>query len=215
MTTNWFTILLIKGENELMKTKKWLEFLVGAVAILTLVVLVTSFTGAVSAKDSTIGNVGYVDVVKLHQEMPDFTNLEAVMKEKESGFKYFQGYLFSQHRTAVKGLQDKATAEKDGKTPEEQAAIDNKLQEDLKKKSDELNAQLEKERSKIMQELNDMKNTADEKTKTIISEVAKDKKLGIVFDKNAVLYGGTDITDEVIAQGKKKAKKAETKDAKK
>jgi Skp family chaperone for outer membrane proteins len=198
-----------------MKTKKWLEFLVGMVAILTVVILVTSFTGAVSAKDSSIGNVGYVDVDKLHQQLPDFNNLEAVMKEKESGFKYFQGYLFSQHRTAVKDLQDKATAEKEGKTPEEQAAVDNKLQEDLKKKSDELNAQLEKERSKIMQELNDLKSKADEKTKTLISEVAKDKKLGIVFDKNAVLYGGTDITDEVIAQAKKAAQKADTKDAKK
>jgi Skp family chaperone for outer membrane proteins len=198
-----------------MKTKKWLEFLVGTVAILTVVILITSLTGAVSAKDSTIGNVGYVDVAKLQQQLPDFNKLEAVMKEKESGFKYFQGYLFSQHRSALKELQDKATAEKDGKTPEQQTEIDNKLQEDLKKKSDALNAQLEKERSKIMQELNDLKSKADEKTKTLISEVAHDKKLGIVFDKSAVLFGGTDITDEVIAKGKKADQKAETKDAKK
>jgi Skp family chaperone for outer membrane proteins len=193
-----------------MKTKRWLEFLVASIAIITLVMMLSSITGAAPQKD--LNNVGFVDVDKLHQELPDFQNLQAIMQEKENGFKSFQGYILSQHRVALKELQDKVTSEKNGKSTEEQAAIEKRYQEEVKKKTDGLNDQLEKERNKIVQELNDQKKKADERTKAIINDVAKDKKVSIVFDKNAVLFGGTDITDSVIEKAKKDAK-TETKNS--
>jgi Skp family chaperone for outer membrane proteins len=191
-----------------MKTKRWVEFLVASVAIITLVMMLSSITGAAPQKD--LNNVGYVDVEKLHEELPDFQNLQAIMQEKENGFKSFQGYILSQHRVALKELQDKVTSEKKGKSTEEQAKIEKRYQDDVKNKTDELNGKLENERKKIVQELNAQKKKADEKTKVIISEVAKDKKISIVFDKNAVLFGGTDITDQVIKKAQKDAQ-SETK----
>jgi Skp family chaperone for outer membrane proteins len=187
-----------------MKTKRWLEFLVASIAIITLVMMLSSITGAAPKTD--LNKVGYVDTDKLHAELPDFQDFQAIMQEKENGFKSFQGYLLSQHRVALKEMQDKATSEKNGKSTEEQTAIDKRYQDDVKKKSDELNAQLEKERNKIVKELNDKKKKADERTRALISDVANDKKLSIVFDKNAVLFGGTDITDNVIAKAKKDVK---------
>jgi Skp family chaperone for outer membrane proteins len=121
-----------------------------------------------------------------------------------------KGYNLSQHRVALKELQDKVTSEKKGKSTEEQAKIEKRYQDDVKNKTDELNGKLENERKKIVQELNAQKKKADEKTKVIISEVAKDKKISIVFDKNAVLFGGTDITDQVIKKAQKDAQ-SETK----
>ncbi|HEY8462898.1 MAG TPA: OmpH family outer membrane protein [Bacillota bacterium] len=194
-----------------MKTKRWLEFLVAGIAIITLVMLLTSITGAAPAKEAKIG---IVDMEKLQKELPDYQDLQSMIKEKESGFKNYQGYLLSQHRQALKELQDQADKDKKGKSSEAQATVEKKFQEQVKKQAEETNAKLEKERDKIMKELNERKQKADENTKKLISDVAADKKLSIVFDKNAVLFGGTDITDQVIAKAKKNTADENQKDAK-
>jgi Skp family chaperone for outer membrane proteins len=187
-----------------MKTKRWLSFLVASAAIVAMMMMFGSISGA--ASQPKLNNVGSVDVNKLHDELPVFQNLQEIMKEKENGFKSFQGYILSQHRVALKELQDKAAGEKKGKSTEEQTSIDRRYQEDVKKQTDELNNKLERERDKIVRELNDLKRKADEGMRKIINDVAGDKKLAIVFDKNAVLFGGTDITDAVIAKAKKDIK---------
>lgn len=195
-----------------MKSKKWLELLVAGIAILTVVMLLTSITGAAPAKDTT--NIGIVDMEKLQNELPDFQDLKSLVKEKENGFKHFQGYLLSQHRAALKEIQDKATSDKNGKKADEQAEIEKRFQDDVKKKSEETNDKLEKERSKIMQELNEVKKKAEDDTRKLITEVAADQKLSVVLDKNAVLFGGTDITGKVIEKAKKDAKNESKKDSK-
>lgn len=199
-----------------MKTKKWLQFLTGGIAIVTLVMALSSMSGVSAAQNNS--NIGIVDMEKLQNELPDYQGLQSTLKEKESGFKHFQGYLLSQHRAELKELQDKATSEKNGKSAEAQAEIEKRFQDEVKKKNDATNDQLEKERAKIMQDLNDQKKKVDERTKTLISEVAGDQKISAVFDKNAVLFGGEDITDKVIAKAKKQDKKddkQEKKDEKK
>jgi Skp family chaperone for outer membrane proteins len=196
-----------------MKTKRWLGFLVASTAIVAMMMMFGSNTGAASKTD--LNKVGFVDVNKLHNELPDFQNFEEIMKEKENGFKSFQGYVLSQHRVALKELQNKVASEKKGKSAEEQAAIDKRYQEDVKKKTDELNDKLEKERNKIVRELNTQKKKADARMQEIINDVAGDKKLSIVFDKNAVLFGGTDITEAVIAKAQKETKNKNDKSKKK
>ncbi|HYH03990.1 MAG TPA: OmpH family outer membrane protein [Bacillota bacterium] len=191
-----------------MKTKKWLELLVAGIAILTLVMLLTSVTGAAS---SNTGSIGFVDMEKLQNELQEFKNFQAVVKEKENSYKLYQGYIFSEHNSAIKVLQDKATSEKNGKSADEQATIEKRFQDDVKKKLDDTNGKLEKERAKIMEELKGLREKADENTKKLIGEVAADKKLTVVLEKNSVLFGGTDITDQVIEQAKKNEKK-ESKD---
>jgi outer membrane protein len=196
-----------------MKTKRWLGFLVASTAIVAMMMMFGSNTGAASKTD--LNKVGFVDVNKLHNELPDFQNFEEIMKEKENGFKSFQGYVLSQHRVALKELQNKVDSEKKGKSAKEQAAIDKRYQEDVKKKTDELNGKLEKERNKIVRELNTQKKKADARMQEIINDVAGDKKLSIVFDKNAVLFGGTDITEAVIAKAQKDTKNKNDKSKKK
>jgi outer membrane protein len=190
-----------------MKTRRWTGILVASIVLVAAVIAFTSLTGA--AAPSNLNSVGIVDVEKLHAELPDFQDLQAIVKEKENGLKSFQGYLLSKHRVAAKELQDKFDKEKNGKSAEEQKALEKHYQDELRKKGEELNSQLEQERTKIVKELDEQKKKADERMREIISAVAADKKLSVVFDKNAVLFGGTDITDLAI----KKAKKDDTKKA--
>jgi outer membrane protein len=61
-----------------------------------------------------------------------------------------------------------------------------KLQEELRKKQEEIGKKL------------------DQAIQQAINTVATQKSIPAVFDKSAVLYGGQDITDEVLAVLNKK-----------
>lgn len=186
-----------------MNFKRLLGFSIIGGVILTLVILLSSFAGAASNQSSV--NIGYVDMEKLQKELPDYQRFEAQLKDKESEFKLFQGYVLQQHRNSLKELQDKAEAEKKGKTAEEQTAIDNRYKDETQKKSDELNTKLEQKRNEIMQDLNKLKKDADEKVRKLINDVAAEKKFSLVLEKSSIYYGGTDITDAVIEKAKKEA----------
>ncbi|HOJ77220.1 MAG TPA: OmpH family outer membrane protein [Bacillota bacterium] len=187
-----------------MKSNKFLMVFVGGVVILSLVLLFSSLSGAAPSPNAAI-NVGFVDTGKIQNELPDYQSLQAILKEKDTEFKLYQGYIMQQHRNALKELQDKAVAEKNGKTAEEQASIDKRYKDEAQKKSDELNAQLEAKRNEIMQYLNEQKKLTEDKVKKLITEVGAEKKLSMVLDKSVVFYGGTDITDLVIEKAKKEA----------
>jgi Skp family chaperone for outer membrane proteins len=184
-----------------MKLKKFHgHFLVGVV-ILAVVVLFSSYVGAATKNDT----VGYVDMQRLQNELPDFLKLQDIAKDKTSELNYFRGYLFAQQQSSAKELEKKATADKVGKNAEEQATIDKKLQDDNNKNISDVNAQIQKKYDELQQYMNDQKATALEKVKKIIAAVADEKKLTLVLEKNLCFYGGTDITQAVIDKAKKQA----------
>ncbi|HBF37496.1 MAG TPA: hypothetical protein DDW50_09270 [Firmicutes bacterium] len=182
----------------LQKTKG--RLVIGAV-ILALVVLFSSYVGAANKNDS----VGYVDMQRLQTELPDFTKLQDIAKDKTSELNYFRGYLFSEQQSAAKELEKKATADKVGKNSEQQAAIDKQLQDDNNKKINDVNAQIQKKYDELQKYINDQKDATMERVKKIIGEVAEDKKLTLVLEKSLCFYGGTDITQAVIDKAKKEA----------
>lgn len=187
-----------------MKLKKFHgHFLVGVV-ILAVVVLFSSYVGAATKNDT----VGYVDMQKLQNELPDFLKLQDIAKDKTSELNYFRGYLFAQQQSSAKELEKKATADKVGKNAEEQATIDKKLQDDNNKNISDVNAQIQKKYDELQQYMNDQKATALEKVKKIIATVADEKKLTLVLEKSLCFYGGTDITQAVIDKAKKQAAEA-------
>lgn len=188
--------------------KKLFKILAGSIAVLGLMVSFSGFAGAAPAGN---GNVGLVDMGKLQEELPEFQRLEVLVKDKESEFKLFQNYVFTQHQNVLKSLKDKADQEKTGKSTADQAAIEKRFDEEVQKKTDETKNQLEQKRNEFMQQLNAEKSVVEENVKKLINKVAEEKKVTVVLDKNAVLYGGTDITDAVIEKGKKEADTSKTK----
>lgn len=103
----------------------------------------------------------------------------------------FQHPKFESVQKQIKSITDK-------KQSEAKAAIDK--EKDDKKKADIYQSkrqELAKEESKLMAPLFSDINLA-------IRTVANAKKITVVVDKDAVFYGGTDITDAVVAELKKK-----------
>lgn len=186
-----------------MKINKSLELLIAGVAVLTLVLLFNSITGAAPAQNPS--NIGFVDTDRIQNELPDYQRLQSFVKDKDAEFKAFQNYVITQHQNALKGFKEKADQEKAGKSAEEQANIDKRYNEEAQKKTDETKAQLEQKREELVKALDAQKKVVDEKVRKLIATVAEEKKLAVVLDKGAVLYGGTDITTLVIEKGKKEA----------
>ena len=185
-----------------MKSRRMQVVLVGGLLILALVVFLSSFTGAAPSTTTNL-NIGYVDMTKIQDDLPDAQRFQTWVKDKDTEFKMYQSSIYSEHRNMLKDLEDKANKEKAGKSSEEQTTISNRYSDEARKKADELNAKLEKKRTEIMQFLNEQRKVTDDKIRKLIDEVASEKKLSIVLDKGAVFYGGIDITDAVIEKGKK------------
>ena len=103
----------------------------------------------------------------------------------------FQHPKFESVQKQIKSITDK-------KQSEAKSAID-KEKDDKKKASiyQEKRQELAKEESKLMAPLFTDINLA-------IRTVANAKKITVVVDKDAVFYGGTEITDAVVAELKKK-----------
>lgn len=193
-----------------MQLKKVITYLTMGVAVLAGVILIGNFSrNTISAKapDST---VGYVDMERIQKELPEYIEFLKVAKDKEAEFNFYKSYLNKQLEGYNRDISAKAEQEKNGKSADEKAKIDQKYQEQIQAKLTDLNNQLNAKNNEITEYLNQQKNVVMEKLKKIIDTVAADLKLTVVLDKNALLYGGTDITQTVLDKAKSNGK-ADTK----
>jgi Skp family chaperone for outer membrane proteins len=185
-----------------MQSKKIITFLTVGMVILAGIFVVGSFSrNTISAKapDST---VGYVDMERIQKELPDYIDFMKVAKDKEAEFNFYKSYLNKQLEGFNRDLTAKADQEKNGKSAEEKTKIDQKFQEQMQAKLNELNNQLSQKNNEISEYLNQQKNIVMDKLKKVIETVATDLKLTLVLDKSARLYGGVDITQAVLDKAK-------------
>lgn len=192
-----------------MQSKKVITFLILGMVVLSGILLNT--ISAAKAPDST---VGYVDMERIQKEHPDFISLAAVLKDKEAELNFFKSYLNKQLDGITRDLQNKMVQEKTGKTAEEQSKIEQKYQEQFQVKSGELNNQLGQKNNEIAEYLNQQKTVIMDKLKKIIETVSADKKLTLVLEKSARLYGGVDITQAVLDKAKSDTKTTNSKTGK-
>lgn len=149
--------------------------------------------------------IGYVDMETLHNELPDYKNLQQTIKDKESEFNLFRGYIYQEHQSAVKDLEKKFAQEKSGKSAEVQANLDKKQQNEIKKKTEELNIRLSEKLAEIQSYLKEQEKAVDDRTKALIKQVAEEKNVYVVIDKKFVYHGGKDLTKDILAKEKKQA----------
>ena len=138
--------------------------------------------------------IGVVDGEKLFDEYPSAQ--EATKKIADAQDELKEAITESERIYSEFEKQKKSEAEKLTKQKELQAKIDSKAK-DTKKMIEGLSSKIEQD---ILQS---------------IKAVASEKGLEVVFDKRAVLYGGTDLTQSVLDLLKKKVPIAtQSKDAK-
>lgn len=144
-------------------------------------VVLMSFTFWPSFAES--GKVGVVDGEKLFDEYPGAQDASKKIANAQDELR--QAITDSEKTYTEFEKQKKSEAEKLTKQKELQAKIDAKAQETRKF-------------------IESVSNKIETDIVSSIKTVAGEKGIDVVFDKRAVLYGGTDLTEVVSSQLKKK-----------
>lgn len=141
----------------------------------------------ISSQSALAGGVAIVDTKKIL----DSSQLPAALNTAQKEVENFK----------VESQKLRLSKSKDLEAAREKKATD----ADLKKMAEKFQKELEdRERQgadlevKKRKELEDLSLKLRAKVDEAIKSVAQDKKLDVVVDKQAVLFGGTDITEDVI-----------------
>ncbi|MBI2995942.1 MAG: OmpH family outer membrane protein [Candidatus Melainabacteria bacterium] len=152
--------------------------------ILSLLVLITFISWPSYGLAQSSSKIGVVDGERLFDEFPSAQDATKKIADAQDELKDTISETEKIYSEFEK--QKKSDSEKLTKKKELQAKIDLKAQE-TKKMIETLSTQIEND---ILQ---------------AIKKIAGEKGLDVILDKRAVLVGGTDITDSVSLQLKKKA----------
>lgn len=139
-------------------------------------------------------NISFIDSQRVFDSHPDSEKAKKVLqKDIENGnleIKIREKEIISLQEELKKPISEEAKRRKE-------ATIQAKIEE-LQAYQQEVTQALANKRKKLEDEIN-------LKIKNIIKEIAKEKKINLVLDKDVVIYGedALDITDEVIMRIKK------------
>ncbi len=155
--------------------------LIGALAVLFL----AGFTAPAWAV-----RVAYVDVAEVFNQFQGTKDAKAKLKSEAD-----------QKRADLEKQQDELRKEMDDLQAQKGVLSKDKFLE----KQQKLNQQVQKLQDKIQSVSQDLSDKEQQMTKVIldqirsvIKDVAQDRKYDFVYDKNSLLYGGDDITYQVI-----------------
>jgi outer membrane protein len=117
--------------------------------------------------------------------------------------------ILQEHPQAQKLLQDLAKAEQElnkkvlaKKQEIIKAKEQNKTETEIQMLAEQMRLEIEPEAKKLEAESNKKSEEIEKQIEAAISTVAKSSKFDVVLIKEAVLFGGVDITDEVIKKVK-------------
>jgi outer membrane protein len=155
--------------------------------------------------------VGFYDLERLRSELPFYQKLNDIFKAKDSELEAFRGNLYKEYLSFYNENTKKYNKEAAGKSNSETSQIAARYEAQLNNRIKEINEQLEKKRLQITEFKTEETQAADDHLKEVMVAVSAKKKLAIVVEKRTVLYGGTDITQDIIKKVKKDEKQDKAK----
>lgn len=150
-------------------------------------ILATVLTFSMLSQTALAGGVGIVDTKKILDSSQLPAALNTAQKEVEN-FKMESQKIRLNKSKELEAARDKKATEAELKKMTEQ------FQKELETREQQ-GIDLENQKRK---ELEDLSTKLRSKVDEAIKSVAQDKKLDVVVDKQAVLFGGTDVTEDVI-----------------
>lgn len=113
--------------------------------------------------------------------------------------------VLQEYPAAQKMLQDLATAEADlnKKIVDKRTAIDNakkanKTETEIQMMAEQMRLEIEPQARKLEDDTNKRSEEIENNIKLAIDAVAKENKYDVIMIKEAVLFGGTDVSDVVL-----------------
>ena len=140
--------------------------------------------------------IAYVDIAEIFDQYEGTATAKEQLKQeadKEKGKLAKQKDKLEAEIESLQSKQSVMTKEKYKQKEDELRKRTAALQQEIQEISNQL----------IIKEKNLTKNIVDE-IKAIVAEVAEDEKYDLIFEKNAVMYGGKDITYLVIKRMNRK-----------
>lgn len=181
------------------------------VSLLTIGFVWMCLWGTVEAKEI---KVGFYDLQLLRYELPFFQKLTETCKAKDAELEVFRGKLYKEYMSFYDENIRKYHKETTGKSDAEKAQISARFQAQLNNRIKEINEQLEKKRLQIEEFKMEETRATDDQLMELVAAISRKKKLAMVVEKNRVLYGGTDITKDIIKKVKKDEKQDKTESTK-
>lgn len=162
-------------------------------AILAAAALAAPVTGMTAPAYAQEMKVGTIDVQRILAQSPLMKALEAAQKqvqEAEQGLVTFRN-------DKLKELQEMQKKVQEGSMKEEEFINKQRaLEDELRKRVEEAQKSLGGKK----EEISKMKVKLEKDVETAVTQVAKDKGLDMVINKQLVIFGGMDITADVIGQ---------------
>ena len=176
--------------------------------LLSIVVIIASaFWGETFAKDVKLG---FYDTQRLESELPFYQRLMDSIQAREKEYEQFRGNLYKDYLKYYQERSQKYNQEKSEKTGAELAQITERFQAELNNKIKEMNDQLEKKRLETETFKEEQNQAYKDKIMGLVKAVADKKKMSFVIPKDLVLFGGTDLTNDIIKKVKKDEKDNKT-----
>lgn len=169
----------------------------------TVFILIVSLVTSVNS--ALAGNIGVLDVDKIIQESLAVNDIQKKVDSKKSNYESEINKKQTSLEAEQKKLEDKKITLSKEAFDKEVKAFESKV-EDLKTFVDRKQNSLKKASIDAMGKVND-------KVKSIVAEIAKEKNLDIIVPSSQTLYfkDELDITAEVLASLNKKITKVEVK----
>jgi outer membrane protein len=149
--------------------------------IVSLLLVCAFFAGVVGSvsHSAPLSGIGYIDVQKVFKGYKETAKAQEQLSKQEADFK-------KDFEESQKKLEDAKTA--------------NKSQKDIESLTKELEEKLAPKREKLMQMNEALTSRLQKDIIGAVKDAAKNLGLDSVFDKQAVIYGGMDISDMVISK---------------
>lgn len=172
------------------------KWLIPTLLISVLALVISGLVGAQSKNKST---VGYIDMQRLQQELPQFSELQDLLTRKNAEFNQFGNYLQTQQNNELIQLEKEKNLEIKGKSQNEIKAIEEKYQKKAMQVAEANQKKLEAENTRLSGEVQAKHEEILASIQKVLEEIVKKEGYSIVLEKSVVYYGGEDLTDKVIA----------------